>query len=232
MPTPPNDPPPTSTSGERLAGLLANRGIADRRVLDAIAATPRDLFVPEKLQKRAWDDAALPIGHEQTISQPYMVALMTQELALCGSEKVLEIGTGSGYQTAILARLAHHVDTIERHRPLAALARSRIQQLLGLSNVAFFVGDGTLGHPAGAPFDRILVTAAAPELPEPLFDQLAEGGRIVLPIGSSSEQTLSIIDRRQGQPELRRTVGCRFVPLIGRRGWTNTRQSGPKSSSS
>lgn len=205
--------------GQELARILRRRGITDPRVLGAIAAVPRDHFVPRDLRASAWDDRALPIGSSQTISQPYMVALMTQELDLTGSECVLEIGTGSGYQTAILALLAREVFTIERIEDLSRTAEERLRASIDRAEVHFRVGDGTLGWPDAAPFDRILVTAAAPELPGPLFEQLRDGGRIVVPIGAEDYQTLHVIDRRGDSPVESRSVDCRFVPLIGQEGW-------------
>jgi protein-L-isoaspartate(D-aspartate) O-methyltransferase len=197
---------------------LRQRGLRDARVLDALARTPRERFVAPETRELATADRALPIDCGQTISQPYMVAVMTTELALTGTERVLEVGTGSGYQTAILARLASEVYTIERHTLLSLRARS-ILDGLGLMNVSYRVGDGTVGWPDAAPFDRILVTAGSPTIPGPLFDQLAEGGLMVLPLGPESEQTLTIVRKRSGQPVSRSLFACRFVKLIGREGW-------------
>ncbi|MEW4567120.1 protein-L-isoaspartate(D-aspartate) O-methyltransferase [Tautonia sp. JC769] len=205
-----------------LANHLRQRGITDAKVLEAILNVPRDQFVPPAMQSDAWEDRALPIACEQTISQPFMVALMTQELALTGAERVLEVGTGSGYQTAVLSRLAREVFTVERHAALSEAAREMLDGRLKLTNVRYRVGDGTIGWPDAAPFDRILVTAAAPDLPETLFQQLAEGGRIVIPIGSESQQQLNVIDRRDGKPVHFRSVSCRFVPLVGEHGWDGT----------
>lgn len=202
-----------------LVNHLRQRGISDANVLDALLSIPRDRFVPESFQSNAWADRALPIGCDQTISQPFMVALMTQELALTGSEKVLEIGTGSGYQTAVLSKLSREVFTVERHASLSHAARKLLEGQLQLTNLRFRVGDGTIGWPEEAPFDRILVTAAAPELPETLLNQLAEGGRIVVPIGSESQQQLHVVDRRNGDPVHFHSVSCRFVPLVGEHGW-------------
>ncbi|WP_169979159.1 protein-L-isoaspartate(D-aspartate) O-methyltransferase [Tautonia rosea] len=202
-----------------LVNHLRQRGISNANVLDAILRIPRDQFVTDSIRSNAWEDRALPISCDQTISQPFMVALMTQELALTGSEKVLEIGTGSGYQTAVLARLAREVFTVERHAALSSEARKRLEDQLRLKILRFRVGDGTVGWPEEAPFDRILVTAAAPNLPISLFEQLAEGGRIVLPIGSESQQQLQVIDRKNGKPVPFHSVPCRFVPLVGEHGW-------------
>ncbi|RUL89558.1 protein-L-isoaspartate(D-aspartate) O-methyltransferase [Tautonia sociabilis] len=214
---------PREPLARELVRQLRDRGIDDPRVLDAIADVPRDRFVPPSQLAMAWEDRALPIGCDQTISQPYMVALMTQELGLSGRERVLEIGTGSGYQTAVLSRLAAEVYTVERHEPLSRAARERLEGVLGRENVRFRVGDGTLGWPEEAPFDRILVTAAAPDLPDALFEQLAEGGRIVVPIGSEEYQQLHVIERRLGEPVDRQSVACRFVPLVGKEGWDGHR---------
>lgn len=182
-------------------------------------AVPRERFVPPDLWDRAYENSALPIEAGQTISQPLMVASMTQELELNGHERVLEIGTGSGYQTAILAELAREVITIERIEALAAPARERLEDL-GYSNIEFHVGDGTLGWPAGAPYDAILVTAGAPRYPQPLYGQLAMGGRLVVPVGDESTQTLQVVTRTELGPHIRDAGGCRFVRLIGAAGWS------------
>ncbi len=197
---------------------LESRGISDPRVLEAIQSTRRDLFVPEDIRHAAYDDTALPIGLEQTISQPFMVALMTQSLALTGSERVLEVGTGSGYQAAILSRLCAELVTIER---LGALSRKAQQTLasLGYENIEFCVGDGTLGWPQLAPYDGIIVTAAAPEVPAPLFRQLADGGRLVIPVGDEYMQSLQLIQKQQPEPFIQDVCDCRFVKLIGAAGW-------------
>jgi len=207
-----------SLSADELVQSLAERGIRDQRVLAAVRRTPREAFVPEELRDLAWQDDALPIGLGQTISQPFMVAWMTELLELDGDETVLEIGTGSGYQTAILAQLASRVVTVERLRELSDAAQARLAAL-GVENVEFEVGDGTLGWPAGAPYDAILVTAGAPRLPQPLYDQLRPGGRLVIPIGDACVQTLETIHRGPGGPEVVRHGGCRFVPLLGAAGW-------------
>ena len=209
------------TTLEQQAALrrtLERESIYDRRVLDAIHATRRDLFVPTEYRDRAYNDNALPIGSGQTISQPYMVALMTQELGLRGEEIVLEIGTGSGYQAAVLAQLCQKVVTIERLRELSEAAQSTLAEL-GYTNIDFWVGDGTLGCPSRAPFDGIIVTAAAPEVPSPLFDQLKPGGRLVIPVGDGSAQTLTVVTRQATGPLVRNVCGCRFVKLIGEAGW-------------
>ena len=197
---------------------LRSRGVRDPRVLAAMARVDRRQFVPPPERKHAVADAALPIGCAQTISQPFMVGAMTQELALAGPERVLEIGTGSGYQTAILAGLAAEVYTVERHATLSLRARGVLDGL-GLTNVRFLVGDGTLGWPEAAPFDRILVTAAAPAVPPPLFGQLAGGGLMVIPVGDEAGQELHVICKVDGRPVVRTMIPCRFVKLIGAEGW-------------
>jgi protein-L-isoaspartate(D-aspartate) O-methyltransferase len=197
---------------------LVARGIADSRVLAAMAHIDRHLFVEEALQERAYDDKPLPIGARQTISQPFMVGLMTQTLALQGSERVLEIGTGCGYQTAVLAELAANVFSIERISTLAVRARQLLDRL-GYYNVATRVGDGTLGWGDEAPFDAIVVTAGTPQVPRPLIAQLADGGRLVFPIGEEELQTLVRI-RKEGERLREEYFGdCRFVKLVGRYGW-------------
>ena len=198
-----------------VAAQIAGRGLRERRVLAALASVPRHWFVPATLADAAHDDAPLPVGHGQTISQPYMVALMTAALAPHRADRVLEIGTGSGYQTAILAHLVRRVYTVER---IAELARGAARRLaaLGLANVEYRVGDGTLGWPDAAPFDAILVTAAAPDIPEPLADQLAPGGRIAVPVGDLALQELLVGVRGPAGLKVREAGGCRFVPLIGR----------------
>jgi protein-L-isoaspartate(D-aspartate) O-methyltransferase len=197
---------------------LVRRGISDGRVLAALRKIPRHRFVEEALRDRAYGDHPLPIGEGQTISQPYMVAAMTQLLRLGGSEKVLEIGTGSGYQTAVLAELARRVCSVERLPALAAGAR-RILEELGYTNAVVKTADGTYGWPDEAPFDRVLVTAGAPSVPTPLFQQLAEGGRMVVPIGDSQSQTLHVVDKVDGQMRTSTDCGCVFVKLVGRYGW-------------
>jgi protein-L-isoaspartate(D-aspartate) O-methyltransferase len=192
---------------------LRQRGISDPGVLQALAEVPRELFVPPELRHRAYDDCALPIGLQQTISQPYIVALMTQALELDGRQRVLEIGTGSGYQTAVLSRLAREVFTVERHPGLLSQAAQRLSEL-GCTNVVFLLGDGSRGHPPQAPYDRILVTAAAPQMPAALWEQLAEGGVIVLPMGPPRNQILCQVRKREGKPYSVELCGCRFVPLV------------------
>jgi protein-L-isoaspartate(D-aspartate) O-methyltransferase len=197
---------------------IVARGVRDPRVLDALRAVPRHLFVPTAERADAYDDRPLPIGEGQTISQPYIVALMTAALAARETDRVLEVGTGSGYQTAILARLAREVITIERHAALAAGAE-RVLHELGVSNVRVIVGDGSEGYAEQAPYDRILVTAGAPAVPESLQAQLADDGRLVIPVGSAGHQVLTVIDRHGTEFVRREGEGCVFVPLIGRHGW-------------
>src|SRR5436305_9697246 len=197
---------------------LARRDIMDERVLAAMRKVPRHLFVDEALRDRAYGDHALPIGEEQTISQPYIVALMTSLLALTGREKVLEVGTGSGYQTAVLAEVARRVCSVERLPRLAERARAMIEQL-GYTNVWIRVGSGTLGWPDEAPFDRILVTAGGPAVPPPLFQQLAEGGRMVVPIGDPANQVLTLVEKVGGEMRTRECGECKFVKLVGKYAW-------------
>lgn len=198
---------------------LRERGIRDPRVLDAMERIPRERFVPPELERVAYRDRALSIGLGQTISQPYMVAGMTEALHLTGSERVLEIGTGSGYQTAILAALARHVYTVERVAELSERARG-ILAALGLENISFRIGDGSLGWPEEAPFDAILVTAGAPEPPPSLLAQLEKhGGRLVIPVGGQGLQELLRIEPNGAGFTRTRLMGCRFVPLIGKEGW-------------
>lgn len=199
---------------------LKARGIVDQRVLAAFLKVPRHLFVPANLQEGAYDDCALPIGQEQTISQPYMVAIMTELLALTGKEKVLEVGTGSGYQAAILGELAKKVVTMER---VAALGESAQRLLIEMrySSVEVKIGDGTEGYAPEAPYDGIIVTAATPDIPPPLFEQLKEGGRLVLPVGERYLQTLTIVRKRGGKPDIAQSIGCVFVPLLGKFGFTS-----------
>jgi protein-L-isoaspartate(D-aspartate) O-methyltransferase len=197
---------------------IASRGIRAERVLEALRAIPRHLFVGREYRHLAYSDGPLPIGQGQTISQPYIVALMTDLLALRGGERVLEIGTGSGYQAAILGMLARQVDTIERHAKLARRAAGVLEQL-GLENVHVHVGDGTLGLPDHAPFDAIMVTAAAPSAPQALLAQLTEGGRLVLPVGSLGAQFLECWTRKGDDYHHEQVIPVAFVPLIGEQGW-------------
>jgi len=201
---------------------LRGRGI-DERVLAAMGAVPRELFVPPELQHRAYDDAALPIGADQTISQPYMVALICSLLDLRGGERVLDVGTGSGYQAAVLAELGAEVHSIERVRELAERAVEAIGAAGYGDRVEVHVGDGTRGLPGEAPFDAIAVAAAAPALPRSLYGQLAPQGRMVVPVGPRREQLLEVVVRPDGPATLRpvtvKTVPCRFVPLVGAEGF-------------
>jgi protein-L-isoaspartate(D-aspartate) O-methyltransferase len=197
---------------------LIPRGIKDRRVLEVMKEVRRDLFVEEALVAEAYNDHPLPIGHKQTISQPYIVALMTEALGLEGDEKVLEIGTGSGYQTAILAKLADKIYTVERIRALMVRARAILADL-NYHNILFKAFDGTLGWKEYAPYDAIIVTAGAPSLPQPLLDQLAEGGRLVIPTGNKFSQELIKVTKKKGAFVQKNLGGCRFVDLVGVHGW-------------
>jgi protein-L-isoaspartate(D-aspartate) O-methyltransferase len=202
-----------------VAEQIERRGVRDRRVLEAIGRVPREAFVAAADRWRAYADQALPIGEGQTISQPYMVAVMTEALALDDARRVLEIGTGSGYQAAVLAQLAREVISIERHAVLAEAARARLAEL-GYGNVTVLVGDGSVGHPAGAPYDGILVAAAAPRVPEALKLQLGEGGRLVVPVGPAGQQDLVVVRRHpDGQFTESTRDPCVFVPLVGQEGW-------------
>jgi len=197
---------------------LIPRGIRQKEVLEAMKKIPRHLFVEEGLAGEAYNDHPLPIGHKQTISQPYIVALMTEALELTGKEKTLEIGTGSGYQTALLAELSERVFTIERVRLLMEQARKRLFDL-GYTNILFKSFDGTLGWKEFEPFDAIIVTAGAPRVPQPLIDQLAEGGRLVIPVGDKQSQELIRMTKKGNRIEQENFGGCRFVDLIGVHGW-------------
>ena len=197
---------------------LRECGIRDERVLEAMFRTPRHRFVQEALGARAYNDSPLPIGEGQTISQPSLVARMTEALGLAGSEKVLDVGTGSGYQTAILAGLARRVYSVERIPSLAWKARTILESLRHY-NVSVKVLDGTLGWPENSPYDAILVTAGAPEIPAELIDQLAENGRLVIPMGCEEKQTLFRLTKKRGRVEREELGPCRFVKLIGAKGW-------------
>jgi len=209
-----------SLRNEMVETQLVPRGITDEAVLEAMREVPRHLFVAPGMESRAYGDHALPIGEGQTISQPFMVALMTQVLELTGSERVLEIGTGSGYQTAILSRLAEQVFSIERVESLTARARAVLEDL-GAANVAIRIGDGTIGWTEFEPYDRIIVTAGAPEVPPSLAEQLADPGIMVVPVGSQGLQQLRVIVKSQGEVSVRDAGGCVFVPLVGKEGWSN-----------
>jgi protein-L-isoaspartate(D-aspartate) O-methyltransferase len=197
---------------------LVSRGIHDPRVLAAMRKVPRHLFVDEALQEQAHSDHPLPIGEKQTISQPYIVALMSEALELKGHEKVLEIGTGSGYQAAVLAELANRVFSVERF-PALAFRANQVLQKLGYRNVIIRVGDGTLGWPDDAPFDGIVITAGTPKIPQPLVDQLSMGGRLVVPVGDRLSQDLILVQRVPEGINKTDLGGVRFVDLIGKWGW-------------
>ncbi len=192
--------------------------VKDARVLAAIGRVPREEFVPDEARSEAYENRPLPIGHEQTISQPLIIGLMTAALGLTGAEKVLEIGTGSGYQTAILAELAKQVVSVERLPALQEQAEAILTKL-GYTNIEFHRAEETLGWQAGAPYDAIIVTAGAPRVPQELVDQLNEGGRMVIPVGPRYTQELYLVKRRDGKAELTELGGCRFVALIGKNAW-------------
>jgi protein-L-isoaspartate(D-aspartate) O-methyltransferase len=203
---------------EMIEKQMRRRGITDPAVLAAMLAVPRHEFVPEEIRSSAYEDAPLPIGGGQTISQPYIVAAMTAALRLRLRDRVLEIGTGCGYQAAVLSLLAKEVFTIERRPELASGASAKLARL-GYSNAHVHCGDGTLGLPELAPFDAILVAAAAPAVPKPLLAQLVEGGRIILPVGDAEHQELQLIEKRGDTFPMKMLEGCRFVPLLGYHGW-------------
>lgn len=198
------------------------RGIKDKRVLEAMSRIPRHLFIEEAMAARAYSDHPLPIGEQQTISQPYIVALMTEALDLTGPERVLEIGTGSGYQAAILSQLAQRVYSVERIRTLMISAR-KIMDRLGCRNVVLTVGDGTRGWPEQGPFDAIMVTAGGPDVPPPLLEQLTLGGRLVIPIGKSrlSQDLIKVVKNKNGLITRKNLGGCRFVDLVGEHAWSD-----------
>jgi protein-L-isoaspartate(D-aspartate) O-methyltransferase len=197
---------------------IAARGIKDKRVLEAMKQVPRHLFVDKTYYHQAYKDYPLPIGHDQTISQPYMVGSMTELLELKGDEKVLEIGTGSGYQTAIIALLCSKVYSIERVGELTRRARRTLDKL-GFRNVNLMVGDGSMGWSDYAPYDGIIVTAGAPEIPDALISQLAEKGRLVIPVGDEFSQILNLLKKHKGRVYRKEFFSCTFVPLIGKKGW-------------
>jgi protein-L-isoaspartate(D-aspartate) O-methyltransferase len=204
-----------------LSKQLLDRHVDAPEVLRAMAAVPRERFVPESLWREAYSDCALGIDCGQTISQPYIVGLMTQALKLAGGERALDVGTGSGYQASVLSRMAAEVITVERHAELSTHAQTVIASL-GYTNIKFVVGDGSLGWPAEAPYDAIIVAAAAPQCPPALFDQLAEGGRICLPVETDRGQKLQVIQKASGRPQIRWLCDVRFVPLIGAQGKPST----------
>lgn len=202
-----------------VAVQLRRRGIQDERVLAAMEKVPRHEFVPPPLRGSAYDDNPVPIGSGQTVSQPYIVAYMLQVIALEPSHRVLEIGTGTGYQAAVLSELVKEVFTIERVSQLFVAAHDLLPKL-GYGNVVVLLGDGTRGLPEHAPYDRIIVAAAAPDIPNALFDQLAEGGRIIVPAGSAELQDLLLVRKQNGERVVQRLESCRFVPLIGEEGFS------------
>ncbi|HSB66402.1 MAG TPA: protein-L-isoaspartate(D-aspartate) O-methyltransferase [Anaerolineales bacterium] len=208
----------TSLRNRMVTEQIISRGAIDQRVLEALRRVPRHQFVPEEYANIAYSDSPLPIGHGQTISQPYIVALMTELLELEGDENVLEVGTGSGYQAALLAYLAHQVHTIERHSELADKA-DEVLLRLGFTNVLVHVGDGSLGLPKYAPYQAIMITAAAPRVPQPIFDQLDEGGRLVLPVGGAGGQMLDRWRKLGGEYRQEHVAPVAFVPLRGQHGW-------------
>ena len=208
----------TAAARDRMVEEVAGRGVRDARVLAAMRKVPRHRFVEEALRDRAYGDYPLPIGEGQTISQPYIVARMTELLRLSGLEKVLEVGTGSGYQAAVLGQCAARVCTVERLPRLAARARQTLEEL-GYSNVWGRTANGTFGWPDQAPFDRILVAAGGPAVPPPLFEQLAEGGLMVMPVGGPDTQRLQLIEKVRGEMRVTEDSGCVFVPLIGKYAW-------------
>jgi protein-L-isoaspartate(D-aspartate) O-methyltransferase len=200
------------------AEQLVGRGISDKKVLEAFRKVERHKFIPEEFRDNAYQDHPLPIGEGQTISQPYMVALMTESLNLKGGEKILEIGAGSGYQAAILAGIAKEVYSVERVEALAKKAESLLKEL-GYNNVKIKVGDGTMGWPENAPYDGIIVTAGAPKIPDAYIDELNIGGRLVIPVGGAFSQALTIVEKKPGGIQTRELCGCVFVPLVGKEGW-------------
>ena len=200
---------------------MAARDITDPAILKVMGRIPRELFIPPKYYDQAYADRPLPIGLGQTISQPYIVALMTQHLRLNNTCHVLEIGTGSGYQTAILAKLCEKVYTIERHNQLTEMAQSTLAQL-EIDNVEFFIGDGSKGWPEEKLFDRIIITAAIPEIPQPLTEQLKEGGLLVAPIGGQLSQDLVVCEKTKDKLNTKSVCGCRFVKLVGKYGFTES----------
>ncbi|MBW3552331.1 MAG: protein-L-isoaspartate(D-aspartate) O-methyltransferase [Gemmatimonadetes bacterium] len=212
-------PDPFARRRRRLAETVRGQGVSDPRVLQAVADVPRHRFVPGAVLRRAYEDAALPIGFGQTISQPSIQALYLQVLEIGAGDRVLEVGTGSGYQTALLAALSANVYSVERIPQLAVRARQALDEL-GHRNVALLTGDGTVGWSRYAPYDAILVAAAAPDVPHALVDQLAPGGRLLIPLGDQHTQTLTLVRRTaEGVTEREPVIACVFVPLIGRFGW-------------
>jgi protein-L-isoaspartate(D-aspartate) O-methyltransferase len=216
-----SEPDPFSVARQQMVERqLRARGVRDERVLAAMARVPREEFVAEHFHGQAYEDHPIPIGFGQTISQPYIVALMLEALSVEPIDSVLEVGTGSGYQTALLAELAKRVYSIERHAQLAQSAEAVLQRL-GYSNAIVIVGDGSEGLPEHAPFERIIVSAAAPQLPAALIQQLAEGGRMIIPIGPPNAQELQLVRKREGKAVVDYLEGCRFVPLVGEQGYAS-----------
>jgi protein-L-isoaspartate(D-aspartate) O-methyltransferase len=210
---------PFAATRERMvASQLRARGIRDPRVLAAMSRVPRHAFVSDDYREQAYEDYPVPIGEGQTLSQPYIVAIMLDALALTPADTVLEIGTGSGYQTALLSDLTQQVYSVERHAPLARAAESALARL-GCINVKVLVGDGSRGLAEHAPFDAIVVSAAAPKIPQPLFEQLREGGRMIIPVGPPAAQHLQLVRKQEGKPVITTLEGCRFVPLVGDQGY-------------
>lgn len=209
-------------AGQRraLIGVMQERGIRDLNVLKAFDAIHRHEFIPESFRVRSYDDAPVPIGHGQTASQPSLQALYMQVLDLQPDDKVLEVGTGCGFQTAVLAQLVERVYSVERIRELAIAAREKLDQMR-MSNVAILVGDGTIGWSRYAPYDAILVAAGGPEIPRPLMEQLADGGRMLIPVGGRDMQHLVLVTRHGDEYEQRQVTECTFVPLLGRFGWSS-----------
>ena len=209
----------TAAAAEMIQEQLVRRGIRDRRVLNAMSSIPREDFVPDQYRDAAYSDQPLPIGYGQTITQPYMTALMAELLELRGDEKVLDVGTGSGYHAAVLGALARRVISIERIPELCVLARANLRRAGLDSNIAVVCGDGSLGVPEEAPFDAISVAAASPHTPPALIDQLADPGVLVIPVGDRDEQDLRIVRKENRKISTRVLSGCRFVPLVGQQGW-------------
>jgi protein-L-isoaspartate(D-aspartate) O-methyltransferase len=197
---------------------LIPRGITDKLVLDAMRKVPRHRFMPKNIEEASYEDNAMPIGEGQTISQPFMVAIMTEKLGLKGGEKVLEVGTGSGYQSAVIAEIASKVVTVEVIPELAKRSKKLFGEL-GYKNVEVIVGDGTLGYPKEAPYDAIIVTAGAPSIPMPLIEQLKDGGSLVIPVGEMFGQILTIATKHGDKIDIESSIGCVFVPLLGKYGW-------------
>jgi len=214
----------TQYTGQRqkmIEEQLLNRGIKDIKALVAMNSVPRHFFVQESFHHKAYGDHPLPIGGSQTISQPYIVGAMTEALELKGHERVLEIGTGSGYQTAILAELADKVFTIERIKSIARTAKNKLDQL-GYVNILYKIFDGTYGWRDQSPYDAILITAAGPDIPKTLIEQVADGGRIVAPVGDQGTQTLTVLTKVGSQTRVKKLSECSFVPLIGKYGWSES----------